>query len=129
MPPSSHRENADALVQQLGSEIIHDPFYLAEPWDQLALVIDLDQRTRMYGYVYTDDDWQAASPDGLEALDTAARLRQAMRQPDRAPWKRCLLTIDRMTARIAIDFDYEGTKWVPDMADMERFAAGLKPKT
>ena len=128
MPPSLHREDADALIQRLGSEVVHDPFYVGEPWDQLVLVIDLDQRTRMYGYVYTDDGWQAASPDGVEALDTAVRLQQAMREPDRAPWKKCLLTIDRMTAEIDVDFDYEGTRWVPDMADMERFALSLKPE-
>jgi hypothetical protein len=52
-----------------------------------------------------------------------------MRLPDRAPWKQCLLTIDRATARIDIDFDYEGIRWVPDMADTERFAWSLKPIT
>jgi extradiol dioxygenase family protein len=83
----------------------------------------------MFGYVYANDDWQAASPDGLEALDTASQLQQTMRMPGQTLWKKCLVTIDRATTEIDIDFDYEGTKWVPDMADPERFALSLKPVT
>jgi hypothetical protein len=127
MARSFDSEAVDALVQQLGREILCDPFYRSEPWDQLALVINLDQRKQMFGYVYSAGDWEAACPDGVEPLETAGKLQQAMRLPDSAPWKKCLVTIDRGTAKIDIDFDYDGTEWIPDMADPERFALGLNP--
>jgi hypothetical protein len=122
---SSH---VDSLIHRLGEEIARDPFYESEPWDQLALVIDLHRRTRMFGYVYAADDWEAASPDGLEPLETARRLQKAMRMENGALWRRCLVSIDRRTARIGIDFDYEGTRWAPDAADPERFALSLQPR-
>lgn len=91
------------------------------------LVINLDRRKQMFGYVYSAGDWEAASPDGIEPLATAHKLQQAMRPPDAPPWKKCVVTIDRGTATIDIVFDYEGTEWVPDVADPERLAASLKP--
>jgi hypothetical protein len=121
-------EAASALVTQLGSEIVRDPFYQSEPWEQLSLVINLDGRKQMFGYVYSAGDWEAAGPDGIEPLETAAKLRDAMQLQGKAPWKKCLVTIDRASAKIDIDFDYEGSKWVPDMADPDGFALGLKPK-
>lgn len=121
-------EAASALVTQLGGEIVRDPFYQSEPWDQLSLVIELDGRKRMFGYVYSAGDWEAAGPDGIEPLETATKLRAAMQLQDKPAWKKCLVTIDRATAKIDIDFDYEGTKWTPDMADPEGFALGLKPR-
>jgi hypothetical protein len=119
---------ASALVTQLGGEIVRDPFYQSEPWDQLSLVIELDGRKRMFGYVYSAGDWEAAGPDGIAPLETAGKLREAMQLQGKAPWKKCLVTIDRASAKIDIDFDYEGAKWVPDMADPEAFAMDLKPK-
>jgi hypothetical protein len=127
MARSFGSDAANALVQDLGNVIVRDEFYQSEPWEQLALVIDIDQRKRMFGYVYAAGDWEAASPDGIEPLETARRLQQAMRLPDKTPWKKCLVKIDRGTATIDIDFDYEGTAWVPDTADPEYFALSLKP--
>jgi hypothetical protein len=117
----------DVLVGQLGEEIMRDPFYESESWDQLALVINLHQRSQMFGYIYGADDWEAAGPDGSEPLETARRLRTAMHEQNGVIWRRCLVTIDRRTARLDIHFDYEGTMWVPDAADPERFALSLKP--
>jgi hypothetical protein len=120
-------EAADALVHRLGDDIVSDQFSRSEPWDQLALVINLDRRKQMFGYIYSTGDWEAASPDGIEPLETAHKLQRAMRLPDASPWKKCLITIDRGTATIDIVFDYEGTEWVPDMADPEHLALSLKP--
>ncbi|MET1755816.1 hypothetical protein ABVV53_10150 [Novosphingobium sp. RD2P27] len=119
-------EAASTLVTQLGGEIVRDPFYQSEPWDQLSLVINLDGRKQMFGYVYSSADWEAAGPDGIEPLVTATKLQQAMQLPGKPTWKKCLVTIDRASAKIDIDFDYEGTKWVPDMSDPEGFALGLR---
>ncbi|MBB5712990.1 hypothetical protein [Sphingomonas xinjiangensis] len=118
---------ADNLVQQLGSGITSDPFYLSERWEQLSLVINLDGRKQMFGYIYSAGDWEAAGPDGIEPLETAAKLRDAMQLQGKAPWKKCLITIDRASTDIHIDFDYEGTKWVSDVADPAGFALALKP--
>jgi hypothetical protein len=126
MAQSFGSEAADALVQELGDDIVGDQFYRSEPWDQLALVINLEHRKQMFGYVYSAGDWEAAGPDGIEPLETARKLQQAMRLPDASPWKKCLVTIDRGTATIDIVFDYDGTAWIPDMVDPEHFALSLK---
>lgn len=119
--------DVDALVLRLGEQIAGDSFYLSEPWDQLALVINLHQRTQMFGFVYSADEWEAAGPDSIEPLETARRLRALMQEQHDVVWRRCLVTIDRRTANTQIFFDYTGTAWVPDAADPERFALSLKP--
>ena len=65
---------ASELVARLGRQVVGDCFYLAEPWDELALVIELDVRKRMHGYICYGDDWEVASPDGMEPLQTALLL-------------------------------------------------------
>ena len=105
----SKSDDANMLVEQLGSDIVNDPFYRSEPWDRLALVIELDLRRRMYGYLYVGDAWEAGSPDGIEPLETAAKLREVMHAASGASWRKCLVRVDRATAKIDIDFDYQGT--------------------
>lgn len=119
--------SASPLVTQLGSEIVRDSFYQTAPWDQLSLVFNLDGRKQMFGYIYSSSDWEAAGPDGTGPLETAAKLRNAMQVPGKASWKRCLVTIERGSAKVGIEFDYTGTRWVPDMKDPEAFALALKP--
>ncbi|WP_157039767.1 hypothetical protein [Aquincola tertiaricarbonis] len=118
---------ASELVARLGRQILSDAFYLAEAWDRLALVIELDVRKRMYGYIYRGDDWEAASPDGMEPLKTALALQQAMRLPGKAPWKKCLVRITRPAAIIDVDFEYGGGVWEPVTSDPATLALALKP--
>lgn len=121
------RDRADALIQDLGREIIRSPEFADQQWSAIAVVIDLDRQERMYGYRYWNAaDWDAAIPS-FDTLDVGAELRGAMRVPDQEPWKKCLVQITRATGRVDIDFDYQGDKWAPDMQDPKRFALSLRP--
>jgi hypothetical protein len=118
---------ADALVQELGSEVVKSPKIEAYQWDNISVVIELEPQERAFGYVYWNgSEWEAAGPS-FDALDKAEELRDAMRTPGKAHWKKALVQISRATGKIDIDFDYTGDKWVPNMADPKGFALSLKP--
>lgn len=125
--PSFDQDAADELVQELGEAMIDSPDYQARDWLAASLVINLDDGAQQFGYLYlAGDAWEACTP-GFATLRIAPRLRDAMRVEGQAPWKQCLIQIDRETAEIDIDFDYDGGRWVPDIADPAGFARSLKP--
>lgn len=117
---------SDELVHKLGSAIVRAPGYQRIQWDAIVLVVEAEDES-MFGYVYRGgDEWQAAGPGDFSVLDLALELRQAMRIADKPAWRKCLVRISRRTGKIDIDFDYEGSKWVPDMANPESFARSLR---
>jgi hypothetical protein len=139
IPISAHRENivmsvafnqasADELIQKLGSTIIAGKGYEGMPWQSLSLILDLSAGESQFGYVYyADNEWEAATPRGFESLDVAIDLRDAMHIPGKEAWKKALVQITRSTGKIDIAFDYDGDKWVPNMADPKSFAMSVRP--
>jgi hypothetical protein len=79
----------------------------------------------MFGYVYVGESWEAGSPDDVAPLETAQKLRQVMHAASGASWVKCLVRINRGTAKVDIHFDYYGPLWTPDMTDPEAFAKAL----
>jgi hypothetical protein len=124
--PHSISDAADPLVERLGLNIVDDPFHQSGLWDRLPLIIELHQRRRVFGYFYVGAFWGAGSPDGVAPLQTAQELRQVMHAASGESWMKCLVHIDRGTAKVDIHFDYRGTLWTPDMADPDAFATGLR---
>lgn len=120
------RQRADTLVQEIGSEIVRGSKYAARPWQRIAVVAEVADRKRLFGYMYWDgDQWEAATPDGFRALTLFQELQSAMRVADKPAWKKCLVRIDRASGAIDMDFDYAGDKWVPDPADPAKTARSL----
>ena len=117
---------AGDLVRQIGWSTVSAEDYRGVDWRSIALVVNLDDRTNMFGYLFTDDDWEAATP-GLDVLRLAVELREALRAPGEGPWKRALFRIVRDRAAIEVELDHEGTRWIPDMTDPEGFARSLQP--
>ena len=119
---------ADAIIQKLGSEIARGSKFQARPWTDLVVVVNLSRgRQNVFGYVFWEpNEWEGATPDGFDALDLAIDLQKAMRVPGQEPWQRCRVRITRATGQIDIDFDYEGDKWVSNMADPAGFAFSLR---
>ena len=119
---------ADAIIQKLGIEIAGAPKFNVRPWTDLVAVINLSGgRQNMFGYVFWEpNEWEAANTGNFVALDLAIDLRDAMRAPGQEPWQKCRVRITRATGKIDIDFDYEGDKWVPNMADPAGFAFSLR---
>jgi hypothetical protein len=129
-PPSAaepfDEPRASALVQDLGRTIITSPKFIDVPWDQIAVVFNLDQQERAYGYRYWGrGEWEAASPS-FDAIDIAIDLQSAMQVAGQAPWKMALVRICQPDTKVGIDFDYDGGKWAPDMADPAGFALSLR---
>lgn len=121
------QQRADALIQEIGSEIVRGSKFAARPWDRIVVVAEIADRKRLFGYVYWDgNQWEAATPDGFRALTLFQELRAATQAPGKAPWQRCLVRIDRETGKIDIEFDHDGSRWVPDAADPESFARSLR---
>ncbi len=119
---------SEELIQKLGSTIVRGEGYKSHIWDSLSLVFELDGQESQFGYIYTDSgEWKPATPGGFDALDIALELQETSQAPGKSRWKKALVQIKRNTGKIDIEFDYEGVKWVPDMADPKGFAMGLKP--
>lgn len=119
---------ADAIVQDLGADIVRGRKFQARPWTDLVVVVNLSGgRQNLFGYVFWEpNEWEGAAPDGFAALDFAIDLQNAMRVPGQEPWQKCRVRITRATGKIDIDFDYGGDKWAPNMADPKGFAFGLR---
>ncbi|WP_294265289.1 hypothetical protein [uncultured Sphingomonas sp.] len=121
------QQRADALIQDIGREIVHGSKFAARPWERIVVVAEIADRKRLFGYVYWDgDQWEAATPDGFRALTLFQELQAATQVPGKAPWHRCLVRIDRASGKIDIEFDHDGTRWIPDVADPEGFAKSLR---
>ena len=119
---------ADAKVHELGQAILADDSYTGRDWSGIALVIQLDGRRRMYGYVYgKDGDWEAETP-GFDVLDHADALRQAMNADGKGGWKLCLVQIRRPGPKLNIEFEYDdASRWAVAPADAGAAAERLRP--
>ena len=124
--PAFDKARADRIIQEIRRATIVAEDYRDADWQSIAVVINLDNRNNMYGYYYTDAKWHPATPD-FDVMDLAIELQEAMRVPGAEPWKKALIQISRATGGIAMDFDYDGTRWKPDMKDPGAFALSLKP--
>ena len=71
------QRRADELVQEIGSEIVRGSKFAARPWERIVVVAEVAERTRLFGYVYWGDEWEAATPDGFRALTLFQELRDA----------------------------------------------------
>ena len=125
--PAFDQARADAALNALGSAILGDASYRDRPWDAIVLVFELDGRTSDFGYVFGPGDaWEAEGPESWDVLTRAKEFREATHVPGKPHWKKCLVRIERATGQIGIEFDYDGHRWVPDMADPEGFARQLR---
>lgn len=121
---------ADAQVHELGGMITRDANYAQREWRGIALVIELDPRTRMYGFVYDADDWEAETPDDFDLFDTATALADTMAAGGKR-WQRCLVQISRAEGaapELKIAFDYDGSaNWSVTPANHAEMVETLRP--
>ena len=122
------QSRADALVHQIGQAIIADGNYAARDWGGIALVIEVAQRKRMYGFVYLPDgSWEAETPDDFDVIDHARALADVMAAGG-SRWTRCLVQISRPGPKIDIAFDYDDKgEWVVTPANHQSIAEKLRP--
>lgn len=122
--------DTDGLVHALGQSILADAAYAGRDWAGIALVIQLDGRETMSGYVYSaDGDWEAGIPRSFDIVDDADALRSAMAEDGKGKWKTCLIQIRRPGPKLAIDFDYDDVdRWAITPANLEARVEELRPR-
>lgn len=119
---------ADALVHEIGQAIIADANYAERDWNGIALVIEVAQRKRMYGYIYlADGQWEAETPDDFDVIERAGNLADVMAEGGNR-WIRCLVQISRPGPKIDIKFDYDDhAEWLVSPGNYSEMAETLRP--
>ena len=83
------------------------------------------------GFAYkTDGASEPAAPSNFATLDVLDELRNATAAEDgKAPWKSCLVRIEREGSRIVIEFEYDDvTRWAITRAHSQARAQELRPR-
>ncbi|WP_165356279.1 hypothetical protein [Sphingosinicella sp. BN140058] len=122
------QKRADALVHDIGQAILADANYVERDWSGIALVVEVGQRKRMYGYVYdAEGEWEAETPDDFDVIDHARALADVMAQGG-SRWQRCLVQISRPGPKIDIRFDFDDSaEWVVTPGNSAEMAEKLRP--
>jgi hypothetical protein len=100
----------DALIHRLAEAIAGDSELLLDGWTHLVLTSRIEHgMLNMNGFCYTDDgDAVPVSPRDFSIFDLLQELREDMAKADgKAPWIAALFRIERQTAKLDADFEYE----------------------
>ena len=123
-------DSSNALIMQIGQEIVSDPAVDAEPWDGYALIASYTgPGLRISGFRYRDGQPpQAATPQSRELGDHIEALRDATRVDGKDPWRACVIRINSATGKIGVDFAYEGAdQWDITPASLAEVAERARP--
>lgn len=124
-------QQANDLIQELGSAILSDENYDVE-WASIALVIELDDgHSSMTGYIYDEDG--AATPETPDEpdpiIEAAKALRDEMTKSAGEAWKGALVQISNPEEPgINIEFDYDGDKWKITPSNIATMTKALRPQ-
>jgi len=121
---------ADRTLTELGQQIIADPRYAGQDWQGITVVIQVEPRQRMFGYIYRPDgSWTAGMPDLDATIDKAIDLSQAMRADGKEAWKACLIQITRPGPKLNADFEYDDpARWNITPANLRQKVEELRPR-
>lgn len=121
------------LINEIGSAMVHDPAYLALPWDAIALVVEVADggaTVGQHGYAYLDDGRiEAEVPESGKLADLFVDLNRAMAEASgKRPWKVALVQIVRETGKINFEFEHEDeSRWKVTPANWESMREALRP--
>jgi len=120
---------SDQMLIELGAQVIADEEYDGHDWEGIALVIQIEPRQRLFGYMYLPGgDWTVACPALDGVLDKALALAEAMRADGRGAWKACLLRISRAGMRLAVEFEAEDpARWNITPGNLSQRVEELRP--
>lgn len=124
--------DTDALIKQLGRDIVLDPRYRSRHWIGITLIGDLAfGRQGMFGYLYgPDGSCHAELPDDPDEriLDAILYLQAAMIEQRGAQWHQCLIQISRAAQSISIQFEYDDPiRWSASPQNLEQLVEALRP--
>ena len=116
---------ADELVLNIGNAILEDENIKSREWESLALVVELDGRRNMFGYVFDRDGGaEAEVPEESNVLELAVQLRDEMAK-DNEPWKSMLFQVSGDELRLS--FDHHGDEWAMNADNIEEVIEKLRP--
>jgi len=124
------RSDQDALIVEIGRLLAADPKLASQDWDRYALVAWYgDGVSKLNGFRYRGDDpGQPATPGAPALEDRLNDLREATRVDGAAPWRACVIRIERASGRASVDFEYDAPeRWEvtpATVADIARRARG-----
>jgi len=117
---------ADELVISIGNLLLGDENVAGVDWEALSLVINLDGRRSLFGYLY--DAKGNADPMVLEEselIDFVEELRELM-AAEGEPWKAVMMQYFEEELRFV--FDVDGTDWRLDGDNTGAMVEALRPE-
>lgn len=121
------------LINEIGTGMVHDPAYLALPWDAIALVVEVADggaTVSQHGYAYLDDGTIAAEvPEGETLTDLFRDLnREMVAASGKRPWKAALVQIVRATGKMGVEYEYDdASRWQVTPSNWETMREQLRP--
>jgi hypothetical protein len=121
---------SDLALKELCRQVLADPDFVGGAWESAALVIQVQPRKRMFGYVYwPDGSWVAAIPALRRTIEKTQELAAAMQVEGKPGWKTCLLQFIRSNSRIKADFEYDdAARWDVTPGNLQRRVEELRPR-
>lgn len=106
---STHTQDRDALVLDIGRIIATDANVNARPWDAYALIAWYgDGLSKLNGFRYAGDaPGEPATPDAPELEDALQALREATHVPGKEPWRAAVVRLDRASGKATVEFVYD----------------------
>jgi hypothetical protein len=129
-----NKEKQAQLISEIGEMIINDPRYISNPWQSIAIVITLCDRSReMSSYRYLENgSFQAGSPNSAGAILRKFRdLKKQMETDGDGSFLKCLIHITKPDYNIRLQFEFDNPeRWKPKTfgMDMSEFANLLRPE-
>jgi hypothetical protein len=127
----------DELITEIGLRLRRDIGGRRASWRDIVQSGIVERNDpEMSGFVYfSDGKVEPASPHDFTILELLVELRDAMAASDRkAPWRACLIRVNRASGDINFDFEYEtAERWRVTFATSasraEEFRPGNGPKS
>jgi hypothetical protein len=120
----------DALILEIGRLIAGDRKVAAQPWDRYALVAWYgDGASTLNGFRYVGEQaGQPATPASFELEDVIDALREATHIDGKAPWRACVVRLDKASGKATVDFAYEDADdWRVTPANAAEIARRARP--
>lgn len=121
----------DELIHQLGALLLSDPEVTTGEWQHVALVGVIEaSETHITGFCYgRDGQVDSAAPRLFETIDVLQELRRVMAaNSSTAPWRACLIRLERATNTITVEFEYDDpSRWLITFANRTQRAHELRP--
>jgi|GEM_PF-3160508 sRNA-binding protein len=117
---------ADELVITIGNLLLGDENVAGDDWTSVSLVVNLDGRRSLFGYLY--DAEGNAEPLVLEETDLIDHVEElrGLMAADGEPWKAVMVQFAGEELRFT--FDTDGTSWRLDGDNTGAMVEALRPE-